>query len=114
MKHLNSVLIVKTILENEEGENEGEVSKDDDEENNGKESMVWRDVCCTALERHGENAEVQVSDVIFYYCQHVILFVLVFIVHNSCIVLVLLFVSSGGCLLGIKQLAALWQCTQYI
>lgn len=69
---MTSDLTVKTILENEDlkkacSENEGEVSEDDDEENNEKESMVWREACCTALERHGENAEVQVCDVVLLY-----------------------------------------------
>ncbi|KAB5565628.1 hypothetical protein PHYPO_G00243780 [Pangasianodon hypophthalmus] len=56
--------LTKTILENEDlkktcSEVEDERGKGDGEDNNDEESLVWREACCTALERHSDNAEVQ-------------------------------------------------------
>ncbi|XP_053497678.1 leucine-rich repeat serine/threonine-protein kinase 2 isoform X1 [Ictalurus furcatus] len=56
--------LTKTILENEDlkktySEDEDDRGKEDDKDNNDEESLVWREACCTALERHSDNAEVQ-------------------------------------------------------
>lgn len=50
-------------LEETSSDNEDERGKEDGQENKEEESLVWREVCCTALERHSDNAEVQVSKV---------------------------------------------------
>ncbi|XP_046715187.1 leucine-rich repeat serine/threonine-protein kinase 2 isoform X3 [Silurus meridionalis] len=56
--------LTKTILENKDlkktcSEDEGDRGKEDGEDSNDKESLIWREVCCTALERHTDNADVQ-------------------------------------------------------
>ncbi|KAK3526798.1 hypothetical protein QTP70_033559 [Hemibagrus guttatus] len=56
--------LTKTILENEDlkqtcGEEEDEGGKEDAKDSNDEESLVWREACCTALERHNDNTEVQ-------------------------------------------------------
>ncbi|XP_060742144.1 leucine-rich repeat serine/threonine-protein kinase 2 isoform X1 [Tachysurus vachellii] len=56
--------LTKTILENEDlkqtsSEEEDERGKEDAKGSNDDESLVWREACCTALERHSDNAEVQ-------------------------------------------------------
>ncbi|KAK3558872.1 hypothetical protein QTP86_032139, partial [Hemibagrus guttatus] len=56
--------LTKTILENEDlkqtcGEEEDEGGKEDAKDSNDEESLVWREACCTALERHSDNTEVQ-------------------------------------------------------
>ncbi|XP_058264093.1 leucine-rich repeat serine/threonine-protein kinase 2 isoform X3 [Hemibagrus wyckioides] len=56
--------LTKTILENEDlkqtcSEEEDEGGKEDATDSNDEESLVWRDACCTALERHSDDAEVQ-------------------------------------------------------
>ncbi|XP_060770914.1 leucine-rich repeat serine/threonine-protein kinase 2 isoform X4 [Neoarius graeffei] len=56
--------LTKTILENEDlkkaySKDEDERGKEDGEDNNEEESLVWREACCTALERHSDSAEVQ-------------------------------------------------------
>ena len=40
---------------------EDESTEEDGAVNNAEDILVWREACCTALERHNENAEVQVG-----------------------------------------------------
>lgn len=59
-------------MENEDlkqtcSEEEDEGGKEDAKDSNDEESLVWRDACCTALERHNDDAEVQVSNVVYRY-----------------------------------------------
>ncbi|KAI4872170.1 hypothetical protein NFI96_031011 [Prochilodus magdalenae] len=54
--------LTKTIVENNCFEREGsedESTKEDGAVNNAEDILVWREACCTALERHNENADVQ-------------------------------------------------------
>lgn len=69
--YMTFVVTAKTILENEDlkqtsSEEEDERGKEDAKGSNDDESLVWREACCTALERHSDNAEVQVSNVLFH------------------------------------------------
>ncbi|XP_037398335.1 leucine-rich repeat serine/threonine-protein kinase 2 isoform X5 [Pygocentrus nattereri] len=54
--------LTKTIVENKCLETEVDVDermKEDGAVGNAEDSLVWREACCTALERHNEDAEVQ-------------------------------------------------------
>ncbi|KAM9496194.1 leucine-rich repeat serine/threonine-protein kinase 2 isoform 1-T1 [Clarias gariepinus] len=54
--------LTKTILENEDLKKscyEGDRGKEYAVDNNKEERLDWRETCCTALDRHSENAEVQ-------------------------------------------------------
>ncbi|XP_072526503.1 leucine-rich repeat serine/threonine-protein kinase 2 isoform X3 [Salminus brasiliensis] len=51
--------LTKTIVENKSLEKDVSEGENERKKEDGEESLVWRDACCTALERHTENAEVQ-------------------------------------------------------
>lgn len=79
-----SDLTAKTIMENEDlkktcSEDEDERDKEDDGASIEEESLVWREACCTALERHSDNAVVQVSHVALFIAVKLFL---VFIICN--------------------------------